>query len=158
MPVNDQDHEEVLYGLIQEPREAAYYLNAALEDSDEMFLEALGDVASAHKMSTVARRAGIARPAMYRMLAKEGNPTFASLMSILRVLGLRFAIERDIIAPGRLAPSATATAITIGETTAKEKPEETISTNTDEALIGRIPISLLAQAQTPYGGHNYANT
>lgn len=108
MPKRTRPHEEVLLESIQDPREAAYYLNAALEDSDEMFLEALGDVASAYSMSTVAARAGVARQAMYRMLAKEGNPTFASLMAILRALGLRFAIEGDI-AEAPVGPSTSAT-------------------------------------------------
>ena len=97
MPKNTQPHEEVLVEYLQDPRDAAAYLNAALEDSDEMFLEALRDIANAARMAEVARRAGVTRQAMYRMLADSGNPTYGSLTRILRALGLRIAVEADII-------------------------------------------------------------
>jgi len=117
MPKRTRPHEEVLLESIQDPREAAYYLNAALEDSDEMFLEALGNVASAYKMSKVAERAGVARQAIYRMLNQGGNPTFASLMAILRALGLRFAIESDIseVPTNNVAPNSTDTVLERGQ-------------------------------------------
>ena len=77
------------------PREG--FFSSLLEDSDESFLEALGDVAAAMRMTTLAGRAGVARQAAYRMLSKTGNPTYHSLTAILRALGLRIAIEADIV-------------------------------------------------------------
>jgi probable addiction module antidote protein len=78
---------------LQNPEEAALYLNAALEDSDEMFLLALRDVAEARQMARVAEVAGIARESIYRMLAGTGNPTYNNLLGILRAVGLKLAIE-----------------------------------------------------------------
>jgi probable addiction module antidote protein len=78
-----------------DPQEASNYLNAALEDSEEMFLVALRDVAEARQMAKVAESAGIAREPVYRMLTVEGNPTYGSLLGILRAVGLRMAIRPE---------------------------------------------------------------
>lgn len=103
MPRRTQPHEEFLAEYLQDPRDVALYLNSALEDSEEAFLEAIGDVAATvATMAEVADRAGIARQAAYRMLSRTGNPTYGSLVAILKALGLRLAIEADIVdKPGR---------------------------------------------------------
>lgn len=75
------------------PQEAAHYLNAALEDSEELFLIALRDVAEAKQMARVAESAGVARESIYRMLTVKGNPTCSTLLGILRAVGLKMAIE-----------------------------------------------------------------
>jgi len=87
-------HDDLLADLA-DPQEASNYLNAALEDSDEMFLVALRDVAEARQMAKVAESAGIARESVYRMLTVEGNPTYSSLLGILGALGLKLAIRPE---------------------------------------------------------------
>lgn len=63
-----------------------------------MLLVAMRDVAEASTtMSEVAKRAGISRESIYRMLCESGNPTYESLTAILRALGLRIAFEPDIV-------------------------------------------------------------
>ena len=89
MPKRTTDFREDLLADLADPQEAAHYLNAALEDSEEMALVALRDVAEARQMARVAGEAGVAREALYRMLRKTGNPTYSSLMGILYALGLR---------------------------------------------------------------------
>jgi probable addiction module antidote protein len=89
MPKRTRPYRESLLEDLQDPAEAAEYLNAALEDSDEMLLLALRDVAEARQMARVAEDAGVAREALYRMLNKSGNPTFRSLMGILAALGVK---------------------------------------------------------------------
>jgi probable addiction module antidote protein len=74
------------------PSEAASYLNAAIDDSLEMFLDALKDVAQAHQMSKVAKQAGVARESLYRSLSSQGNPTLEMLHSVLKALKLRIEI------------------------------------------------------------------
>jgi probable addiction module antidote protein len=69
--------------------EAARYLNAAEEDSEEMLLVALRDVAEARQMAQVAEQAGVAREALYRMLSKSGNPTYRNFKGVLNALGIR---------------------------------------------------------------------
>jgi probable addiction module antidote protein len=89
------------------PIEAASYLNAAMEDSLEMFLDALKDVAQAHQMSKVAKQAGVARESLYRSLSSQGNPTLEMLHSVLKALKLRIeiasgtAISRERVAKRR---------------------------------------------------------
>ncbi len=92
MPKRVTDYRQTLLESLNNPQEAANYLEAALEDSNEMFLAALRDVAESRQMSRVAKDAGVAREALYRMLSDSGNPTFATLASILDVLGLRLNV------------------------------------------------------------------
>ncbi|MGO4881733.1 MAG: addiction module antidote protein [Bryobacteraceae bacterium] len=73
--------------------EPAGYVNAALGDSEEMFLVALRDVAEARHMSKVASKAGVLRESIYRMLSKTGNPTQSSLRGILKALDLKLSVE-----------------------------------------------------------------
>jgi probable addiction module antidote protein len=92
MPKRTRDFREQLLQDLQDPGEAARYLNAAAEESEEMFLVALRDVAEAHRMATVAADAGVAREALYRMLSEEGNPRLSNLLAILNAVGLRLEV------------------------------------------------------------------
>jgi len=92
MPKRTRPYRDSLLEDLADPKEATAYLNAALADSDEMFLVALRDVADARQMSKVAGAAGIARESIYRMLRKKGNPTYANLLGILRALDLRITV------------------------------------------------------------------
>jgi probable addiction module antidote protein len=84
---------------------AAHYLNAAMNDSPEMFLKALRNVAEAHKMATVAKKASVAREALYKTLSEEGNPRLATLRGVLKAVGLRIAVEpAEQIAPSPGTP------------------------------------------------------
>ena len=71
----------------------AAYLDAVLEDSDpELLKEALGDIARSKGMTEIARAAGLGRANLYKALAPEGNPEFATVAKVLRALGLRLKI------------------------------------------------------------------
>jgi len=89
MPKRTRSYKEGLLASLADTQEAAHYLEAALEESSELFLVALRDVAEARQMAKVAKDAGVAREALYRMLSESGNPTLSSLSSILKSLGLR---------------------------------------------------------------------
>lgn len=93
MPKRTLDFREELLKDLADPREAAYYINAALEDSEEMFLIALRDVAEARQMSKVATGAGVSRESIYRMLSRTGNPTHSSLRGILKAMDLKLSVE-----------------------------------------------------------------
>lgn len=83
-----------LLKALQDPTEAAEYLNAALEeDSNELFLLALRNVAEAHGMKKLAVTSQLNRESMYRMLSEQGNPQLSSLTAILKQLGLKLAVE-----------------------------------------------------------------
>lgn len=95
MPKRTTSFRDDLLCDLADPREAAAYLNAAMEDSDEMFLVALRDVAEANQMAKVAEGAGVARESVYRMLTAKGNPTYTSLLGILRTVGMRLAVTAE---------------------------------------------------------------
>jgi len=89
-------YKESLLEDLKDPNEAAEYLTAALEDdSPDVFLLALRDVAEAHGMKRLAEDAQLNRESMYRMLSDQGNPQLSSLTAILHQLGLRLAVEVD---------------------------------------------------------------
>ena len=70
----------------------AAYLNASLDDDPgdgSLVRAALGDIARARGMSRVSRAAGISREGLYRALSAEGNPEFATVMRVMRALGLQ---------------------------------------------------------------------
>lgn len=97
MPKRTKKYEESLMESLQNPEEAAAYLNAHLdkEDSEEMFLLALRDVAKAHGFSEVAEQADLGRESLYKALSKDGNPKLSTLKSLLKVVGLKLAIEAE---------------------------------------------------------------
>jgi probable addiction module antidote protein len=68
----------------------AGYLQAALEDGDPALVAAaLGDIARAKGMATVARKAGLGRESLYKALSADGNPELATVLRVVRALGLR---------------------------------------------------------------------
>ncbi len=93
MPKRSSDYHSWLLTQLADSQEAAHYLNAAIEDSPELFLKALRNVAEARGMSKVAEEAGRARESLYKTLSETGNPRFDTLFSVLGVLGLRMAVE-----------------------------------------------------------------
>ena len=70
----------------------AAYLSEALESEDPAFItDALGVVARARGMSEVAREAGVSRESLYRALSPDGNPEFATVLRVVRALGLQLS-------------------------------------------------------------------
>lgn len=74
--------------LDSEARQRAY-IAAALETGDPDFVrDALGVVARARGMAEIAKTAGLNRESLYKALGEAGNPEFATVMRILRAMGL----------------------------------------------------------------------
>ena len=68
----------------------AEYLEAAIEDGDPALISAaLGDIARAKGMTQVARKAGMGRVSLYKALSPNGNPEFATVLKVVKALGLR---------------------------------------------------------------------
>jgi probable addiction module antidote protein len=89
-----RDYRVGLFKALQDPAEAAAYLNAALEEnSQEAFLLALKDVCEARGISTVSKEAQLNRENMYRILSKKGNPKLSTLTSLLEIAGLKLAVR-----------------------------------------------------------------
>ena len=66
------------------------YIDAAFDDGDPALIAAaLGDVARARGMTKVAADAGLGRESLYKALSPGGNPEFATIIKVMRALGLR---------------------------------------------------------------------
>ena len=66
------------------------YLEAVFEDGDPALIAAaLGDAARAKGMAKVAAEAGLGRESLYKALSPKGNPEFATVLKVIRALGLR---------------------------------------------------------------------
>jgi len=68
------------------------YFDACLEEAgnDPRFIaKALGTIARARGMSQLARETGISREGLYKALSGEGNPEFATIMKVIKALGLK---------------------------------------------------------------------
>ena len=70
----------------------AEYFEACLQEGgdDPAFIaHALGIIARARGMSEVARDAGVSREGLYKALSGEGNPSFDTILKVIRALGLQ---------------------------------------------------------------------
>ena len=66
-------------------------MDEALAAGDpKAFVEILGRIARKTGMSQVAQETGLAREPLYRALSANGNPEFATVLKVIRALGLRF--------------------------------------------------------------------
>lgn len=74
---------------LDSPERISGYLDAAFEDGDPALIAAaLGDIARAKGMTDLARKAGLGRESLYKSLSSDGNPAFATVLQVLRALGL----------------------------------------------------------------------
>lgn len=72
----------------------AGYLDAVLEEGDPNLIKAaIGDIARARGMSELAREVGISRAGLYKALGEDGNPSFATVMAVLKALGVKLHAE-----------------------------------------------------------------
>ena len=84
-----KSYQNDLLKQLKDPVEAAEYLNACYQDSEEVFLAGLRNVVEARGgMRTVAKLSELNRENLYRALSEKGNPKFYSLTSILDAVGI----------------------------------------------------------------------
>lgn len=90
-----KSYKEHLLKRLRDPKEAAAYLNTALEDEDSrVFLVALKDIAEANGgLSKLAQEADLNRESLYKTLSPKGNPRFQSLIAILQACHLDISIR-----------------------------------------------------------------
>jgi probable addiction module antidote protein len=81
---------------LENAEDMAAYLEAALEDGDpSVVITVLGNIARARGMSQIARDTGLGRESLYKALSPEGNPEFATVMKVVRALGLKLRAEPE---------------------------------------------------------------
>jgi probable addiction module antidote protein len=88
----------VISELRSNPRFAAEYLKAALEEDDEprVLLIALRRVVQARGIAKIAKNAGVPRESLYRALSKTGNPRLSTLAAVTKAVGLRLTVEATL--------------------------------------------------------------
>ena len=75
--------------FLRTPEDMAAYFEAALAEGDpQIIASALGDIAKAQGMAQVAREAGLGRESLYKSLSPDGNPELATILKVVRALGL----------------------------------------------------------------------
>ncbi|HMN44112.1 MAG TPA: putative addiction module antidote protein [Povalibacter sp.] len=74
----------------------AAYLDACIEEADDdaaYIAAALRDIARARGMAQLARDTGISREGLYKALSAEGNPSLATVLKVVKALGLKLATK-----------------------------------------------------------------
>ncbi len=88
----DASFDDYMVKTMRDPVEAAAYIEAAMElDDPAALLVALRQVAKAHGMAEVARRADVGDKVLFKALSAEGNPTLTTVHKVLHAVGLRLS-------------------------------------------------------------------
>lgn len=80
--------------LLETEEDMALYLDACLEEGDPALITyALGVIARAKGMTHLARETGLSRESLYKALSSEGNPEFATVLKVVKALGIKLHAE-----------------------------------------------------------------
>ncbi|MDO9414814.1 addiction module antidote protein [Pararhizobium sp.] len=72
-----------------------HFMADAFESGDAGYIaHALGIVARAKGMSKISGETGLAREALYRSFAPNGNPTLKSTLAVMKSLGLELTTKQ----------------------------------------------------------------
>ena len=72
----------------------AEYLSQVLEDGDNAeLIRALGHIAKAKGMATVARKSGLGRESLYKALSEGSQPRFDTISKVINALGLKMSVR-----------------------------------------------------------------
>ncbi len=74
----------------------AGYLEACMEEAGDdaaYIAAALGDIARARGMAQLAKDTGISREGLYKALSPDGNPSLATILKVVKALGLKLTTK-----------------------------------------------------------------
>lgn len=96
MSTRDKSYDQATLQALTDPTEAAAYIEAVLElDDPAALLVALRQVAKAHGMAEVARRANMGEKTLFKSLSENGNPTITTVHKVLHAVGLRLSVTPE---------------------------------------------------------------
>jgi len=82
---------------LESPEAMADYLTEAFETADAEFIaQAIGTVARAQGMTSVAREAGLSRENLYRALSADAKPEFSTIVKVLDALGIQLTAKPKV--------------------------------------------------------------
>lgn len=87
---------------LKSEEDIAAYLDAVMEEGSDdpaYVARALGVVARARNMTTLAQEVGMSRVGLNKALSGKGNPTLATIMKVSKALGLKLSIQTATQAP-----------------------------------------------------------
>lgn len=74
---------------LDSPELIAEYLNVTIESgSPELLYKAIGNIAKAKGMASIAEDTGLGRESLYKSLSVNGSPKFSTISKIANSLGL----------------------------------------------------------------------
>ena len=74
---------------------AEYLSAAAVDRKPDVFVAALGHVAKARGIAQIAKASGLGRESLYKTLSAGAHPRFETINSVLRALGVKFAVVAE---------------------------------------------------------------
>ncbi len=80
---------------LQTEGDVRLYLEACFEEDPgdgSLIRAALNDVARAQNMAQLSRDVGMSREGLYKALSKDGNPSFATVLRVVRALGMQLKV------------------------------------------------------------------
>jgi probable addiction module antidote protein len=81
---------------LETKEDIALFLEDIFEDNDpQLIAAALGAVARSKGMTEIARETGLGRESLYKALSPEGNPEFATVLKVIKALGLKLHATVD---------------------------------------------------------------
>jgi probable addiction module antidote protein len=81
---------------LRSEEDMALYLDACMEEAGDdagMIAEALGAIARAKGMTTLAKQTDITRAGLYKSLSREGKPSFETILKVIRLLGMKLTVQ-----------------------------------------------------------------
>lgn len=81
---------------LKSEEDMAAYLDACIEEAGDdaaYIAAALGDIARARGMVQLAKDTGISREGLYKALSQDGNPSLATVLKVVKALGLRLTTK-----------------------------------------------------------------
>ena len=76
------------------PESQAELLADAFETADAAYIaHAIGIVARARGMTSIAKEAGVTREALYKALSETGDPKLSTLLGVLKALGVQLSAK-----------------------------------------------------------------
>ena len=81
---------------IEDVEDAMLYLEVAIDEDDgdgRLVRRALDAIVRAQNVSKLARETGLHRGTLYETLSENGNPSFATVLTLVRTFGWRIRLE-----------------------------------------------------------------
>lgn len=77
---------------LETPQDRADFLTAVLEDGSPADIRrALQTIARSMGMASLAEDAEVSRESLYKSLGENGNPEFATVLKVMKAMGIGFA-------------------------------------------------------------------